>query len=129
MKNFWLLAVIGLSACREDETVSGYLDDHTRFTLQSLNGAPFIPEATIDLSKTGQVTGRAPCNTYSANQTALYPWFNLGPIAATKAACPALDQEQKFFSVLGRATLVEVAGKTLILSNTDGVELIFQADS
>lgn len=124
----WLLLFFALAACQQDETVSGYLGESDGlFQLVSLNDQAFDGDATIDLSEAGRVSGKAPCNTYFAEQTAPYPWFEIGPIASTKRACPDLDVEQLFFKVMGRMTLAEVSGSTLILSNTDDESLVFQA--
>jgi heat shock protein HslJ len=59
--------------------------------------------------------------------TVPYPWFDAGPIASTRLACPALDAEVAFFAALGQATLIEVGGDTLILSNPDGLKMVFTA--
>ncbi len=119
-------AFLALLGCA-DETVSGFAGDQTLFQLSSLDGAEFAATATIDIGTQGQVTGNAPCNSYNATQSAPYPWFELGPIAATRRACPELEAEAAFLTALGAMTLVEVAGNTLILSNTDGGEMVFQA--
>lgn len=122
-----LIAAAALAGCWGDETVTGYLDGADIFALQSINGTAFAASATIDLSETGRVSGKAPCNSYFAEQSAPYPWFDIGPIAATKAACPDLPAEGQFFDTLSRMTVAEVSGDTLILSNTDDEEMVFQA--
>ncbi|MEN9012860.1 MAG: META domain-containing protein [Yoonia sp.] len=121
------LLMLGLMACQPDETVSRHTDGVTAFALQSIDGTAFKGSATIDISESGKIAGRAPCNSYFASQTAPYPWFALGPIGSTKMACPDLAQEGQFFDALGAMTLVEVVGNTLILSNDTGREMVFQA--
>lgn len=119
--------MLGLMACQPDETVSRHTDGVTAFALQSIDGTAFKGSATIDISESGKIAGRAPCNSYFASQTAPYPWLALGPIGSTKMACPDLAQEGQFFDALGAMTLVEVVGNTLILSNDTGREMVFQA--
>ena len=115
------------SACQADETVTAYLSGSGVFDLVSIDGAPLGAEATIDLSQAGRIQGQAPCNQYFADQNAVYPWFEAGPIGATRMACDRLAEETTFFSVLSEMTLSEIVGNTLILSNTDGREMVFQA--
>jgi len=97
------------------------------FNLVSIDGAPFGAEATIDLSEAGRIQGQAPCNQYFADQKTVYPWFEAGPIGATRMACDKLNEETAFFSALSEMTLSEALGDTLILSNPDGSEMVFQA--
>ena len=108
-----------------DETLSGYADAGSIWVLSDLNGAPI--RATLRLPEAGRVTGQGPCNSYSASQSAPYPWFKLGPIASTRRACPELQQEQAYFSALARMSLSEVSGDVLILSNEAGEKLVFRA--
>lgn len=115
------------AACQGDESVSAYLDGAAVFNLMSIDGISAQSAATIDLGEAGRITGRAPCNTYFADQTAPYPWFAIGPIGATRMACPDLEAEGHFFTSLSDMTLAEVLGDTLILSNPAGREMVFQA--
>ena len=79
------------------------------------------------LSKQGEVTGTGPCNAFTSTIEVPYPWFKLGPIASTRKACPALAAETAYFRALKEATLVEVSGPVMIISNTDGLNLVFNA--
>lgn len=119
----WPLFVL-LAACG-DETVTAYADNHS-YQLMSINGDPFDAMATLDISLAGKVSGSGPCNRYDASQSAPYPWFDLGPIASTKRACDELSEEVRFFGYLETMTLVEVAGRILILSNENKDEMVFQ---
>lgn len=129
MKPFFLLPVAAamfLTACK-DETISGYANPDTRWALVELDGVPFPANATISFPEKGRIAGQAPCNSYSGTQTAPYPWFETGPIAATRRACPDLAAESAFFEALAQVRIAEVSGDTLILSNEDGRELVFKA--
>lgn len=116
-----------LMGCGPDETISGYADPEATYILQEVNGAPFPATASIQFPQEGQITGQGPCNTYSATQSAPYPWFDIGPILATRRACPALADEARFFETLSNMTLAEALGTTLILSNDAGTQMVFQS--
>ena len=50
-----------------------------------------------------------------------------GPIRSTRRACDSLQTEQQFLSALRTMTIAELLGDTLILSNTDGAEMVFRS--
>ncbi|MCY4333247.1 MAG: META domain-containing protein [Litoreibacter sp.] len=122
-----LIAPLILGYC-SDETLTGYGAQGQVFVLESINGAPFPARASIGFPKEGQITGQAPCNSFSATQEVPYPWFKAGPIVSTKRACPDLTQEQLFFDALSRMTLSEVSGPNLILSTAEGDRMEFTAE-
>lgn len=122
-----LTIVLALSACA-DESVSGYADRDANYQLVEIDGMPFNASASIAFPEPGRAQGTAPCNQWSATQTAPYPWISLGPITATRRGCPDLDSEQLFFAALAEMTLAEIQGDTLILSTSDGREMIFRAE-
>ncbi|MGI3186383.1 META domain-containing protein [Nioella aestuarii] len=111
---------LALAGCLRDETVTGYATGI--WQLQHSQTAPI----TLDLTMRGEISGRGPCNSYSAAQTAPYPWFEPGTIASTRAACPDLATEQAYLAALSRMQLAEVSGPVLILSNDRGETLDFR---
>jgi len=113
-----------LTAACKDETVSAYAPGV--YALEEIDGAPFEASATLDLTEPGRISGQAPCNSYSATQEAPYPWFEPGPIAATRRACIHMTGEAEFFEALGEMTLAEGSGPVLILSNDAGREMVFR---
>ena len=119
-------ALLGLLACSPDETISGQADPAEVFALTSLNGAPVPANITISFPKKGQIAGMAPCNSYSAAQTAPLPWFEPGPIRATRRACPMLTLETRYFDTLSAMEVIERKGGTLLLSAPDGRSLEFR---
>ena len=121
------LPFIFASACVPDERVSSGIEPTIEYNLIDLDGAPFDGTATISFPEPGKVVGQAPCNRYFATQTEPYPWFSLEGIGATRMACPDLNVESSFFAALEEMTLSEVSGDTLILSNTDGRQMVFVA--
>jgi heat shock protein HslJ len=118
--------LLALVAC-SDETISGYADPEAVYTLTEIDGAAYTARATITFPEEGTARGEAPCNSWFASQSAPYPWIELGPIGATRRACPDLDAELAYFEALGTMTLAEVQGPVLILSNDAGREIVFRA--
>ncbi len=116
-----------LTACQDDETARAYGAADRIWTLSEINGAPFPATATLTFPVTGEIAGHAPCNSYSAPMTTPYPWFEVKQIASTRMACPDLDAESDFFTALTAVSISEVSGDTLILSNPDGLSMIFKA--
>jgi heat shock protein HslJ len=122
-----LLASLMLNACYGDETVRAYGAADKVWTLIELRDTKFAATATLTFLEKGRIAGKAPCNSFNASQDAPYPWFNAGPIASTRMACPELAAENAYFEALSEVTLSEVLGDTLILSNDDGVLLTFKS--
>jgi heat shock protein HslJ len=124
-----LAVAIGIVAgCQGDETISAYGAADKTWQLTELGNAPFNPQATLSFPAPGQISGQGPCNSFTASQDVPYPWFRAGPIASTRMACPDMAAETAFFTALSEATLSEDLGNTLILSNDDGVLLVFRSD-
>lgn len=120
-----VLILFALAACAVDETISAYAGGP--YQLVAIDGAPFTANASLDVGTPGRISGAAPCNTYHAVQTAPYPWFALGPVAASRRACPDLAAEAAYFKNLATMEFAESLGDTLILSNSAGREMVFQA--
>lgn len=120
--------LVSLSFCQGDETISGYLNSDAVWTLKSINGTDFDANATLTFPEEGKVAGKAPCNSYFGTQIVPYPWIEIENLAMTKMACSELPQETAFLSALTDMTIAEVLGDTLILTNDQGNEMVFQAD-
>ncbi|MEE9388071.1 MAG: META domain-containing protein [Paracoccaceae bacterium] len=116
-----------LAACLNDETVSGFADTQATYHLEEMNGVAFGARATISFPEQGLIRGRAPCNSYSAEQRAPYPWLEMGPIAATRALCADFPAETRFFNALTAMTQIEVLGDLLILRSDTGAEMVFRS--
>ncbi|WP_121060443.1 META domain-containing protein [Chachezhania antarctica] len=122
-----VITVLGLGACAGDETATAYGAAEKVWVLQELHGSKASDIATLTFPAPGHIAGTAPCNSYNAGMKAPYPWFDAGPIAATRRACPALQAETGFFAALDAATQIEVSGDTLILTDDDGRQMVFTA--
>ncbi|MDW3224588.1 MAG: META domain-containing protein [Paracoccaceae bacterium] len=123
-----LIAIFGLIGCQKDETVKAYGAADKVWRLVELDDAPVTYSATLTFPETGQIAGKAPCNSYTGSMTVPYPWFEAGPLAATRMACPDLEAETTFFAALSAMSLSEVLGDTLLLSNDAGRTMVFKAD-
>lgn len=122
-----LIMFTTLAACERDETVRAYGGADKVWRLTELNDTAFTASATLMFTDDGKITGTAPCNGYSTTMTVPYPWFETGPILSTRRACPDLAAETAFFDGLRTAAQVEVLGGTMIISNTDGLSMVFTA--
>jgi heat shock protein HslJ len=116
-----------LASCLKDETISGYADPTTVYQLIEMDGNAVATKATISFPNEGLVKGEGACNSFSANQTAPYPWFELRAIRATRAACPELAHETAYLKRLSESATIEVSGDILILRDEAGNELVFNA--
>jgi heat shock protein HslJ len=122
-----LIPLAFLNTCAGDESIAGYVDPSAEYHLVEIDGEAINLRATITFPSAGEVVGQAPCNRYFATQTVPYPWFSLDGIGATRMACPEMAAETAFFEALEDMTLSEASGDTLILSNSDGRQMVFVA--
>lgn len=120
-----LSTTVAIGACAGDQTLRGQVPEGSVWALSEIDGAAFGARATIGFPAPGKIAGEAPCNRYSGNQAAPYPWFRAERILSTKRACADLAAEQAFFAALARVTLAEVQGEVLILSDPDGPTMVF----
>ena len=123
-----LILLTLVSACQADETVRTYGAADRIWTLTEINGQHFDADATLTFPGNDTIGGKAPCNQYSASMTVPYPWFKAGPIRATKIACPDLQKEAEYLKNLQQMTLSEVLGNVLILSTSEGQNMVFKFD-
>ncbi|MEM9853157.1 MAG: META domain-containing protein [Pseudomonadota bacterium] len=116
-----------LSACFNDETISGYLDETVSWQLEELDGQAFTERATLTFPEKGRIAGQGPCNRFFGRQSAPYPWFEASALAASRMACPALAEEARFFEALQAMGIAEISGDVLILSDDSGRRMVFSA--
>ena len=122
-----ILAALALTGCRDDETLTAYGAGDMVWHLAEIDGAPFEDRAIITFDASGAVNGEGPCNTFTATQTAPYPWFRVEDLAVTRRACPALSAEAVFLTALQKMTLVEAVSDIMILRNDANREMVFRA--
>lgn len=121
-----LFLVLALSACRGDAADTFGGPDRV-WALHTLNEMPFAAPATLTFPKAGEISGQGPCNRYFGALNSSYPAFSAGPIGSTRRACPELAAEAIFFEALQAATQAFRKDGTLVLSNPDGLEMVFKA--
>lgn len=127
----WIASLIlpALTAgCFADETLRGYGAADKTWMLTEAREFAATPTITLTFPETGRIAGQAPCNSYHAAMNVPYPWFDAGPIASTKRACPDSPLEAAFLDGLRNATVSEVLDDTLILSDDDGMLMVFRSD-
>ena len=117
-----LIALLALSACMQapaQPVATGV------YRLTSINSAPFAARATISFATPGQVSGNAPCNSYSGQLTAALPEFATSGIMSTEMGCAALADEGVFFAALATMTRADTAATQVVLSNPAGGRMVF----
>jgi heat shock protein HslJ len=97
---------------------------HREWRAISLDERPIAEGSLITLRFSPEgVDGNASCNRYRANIEVGEDTLTIGPIAATRMACPPrlMEQETQFLALLGsvRRYVIGPAGD-LILSTADG---------
>lgn len=129
MFKFALILTLALTGCLKDETISGRTAPSDVWVLSLIGEATVTERITIRFPEQGRVTGEAPCNSYFAEQSAPLPWIDLGPIGATRRACPTLELETRYFGLLERMALVETLGDTLLMTADDGMTLTYRLEA
>lgn len=114
-----------LGAYLKDETVTGYLPSDGPWLLQEIDGHDTDVPVALMFSR-DQVTLTGPCLHLRARQTAPYPWFEATGPDSNGNACPLSPVEAAANDVLAKVTMAEVSNDVLILSQTDGVEMVFR---
>jgi len=115
------LAALALLAACGDETLSTRADRDATFVLTAIDGAPFPARATIRFPAQDRIAGEGPCNSYTAEQSAPYPWFEPGPLTTTRRACAGPDDthaEAALFRALSLMRQADLTGDMLRLSDT-----------
>lgn len=122
-----LALAMASTSCTAEDTTDGPPGAEVLWQLVSLGGAPFDARATLGFSDVASVRGQAACNSYAAPLTATWPAFGLGPVRATRMACPEADAEDAFLSALAAMTAARLQDGRLILTAPDGLQMIFDA--
>ena len=94
--------------------------------MQTLDGAAFPAAATLRFSPDGRVSGKAPCNRYFGAVKFNGTDVTIGPLASTKMACEALENETRYLLALAAMTQVKTSLGQLILRDALGRELTFK---
>jgi heat shock protein HslJ len=121
-----LLSALSLAACvtpaLSNDDVAG-VDWH----LIGLEGQPVTWSAVLKFDG-DQVGGKAPCNSWGGKNMATLPEFSLGPVRATRMACPDLPAETAFFEALRAMQRAELDQGHLYLTGPEGRVMEFARD-
>lgn len=119
------LLIIGLTLFTACEEAGQDLPQGT-WMLTELRGETFSAPTTIAFSEGTGISGKAACNRYHAALEGRYPAFTVGPIVATRMACPDLPAESAYFEALGAVTGARMGDGVLILSDGEVTLLAFK---
>ncbi|WP_323769673.1 META domain-containing protein [Antarctobacter sp.] len=122
-----LFALLGLASSAVAQDGMTDVSAKGRWVLQSIGDAPFTASAELDLSEPGRLSGRGPCNGFSGRLDGVWPEISVGPLRATRRACPELAQEHVYFMALQAVRLAELREGTLVLTDAAGREMVFTA--
>jgi heat shock protein HslJ len=100
--------------------------EEVAWVLTILPGGAPVADGTFTtlLLADGQLSGNAPCNTYSGAYTLEGTTINVSSIVRTKMACPALEQEDAYLTALADVASYTIDGDTLVLAGADGTALL-----
>lgn len=82
-------------------------------------------EQSITFSTDGTVAGFGGCNRFTGSYLATDTTIDIGPLAATRRACPepVMDDEMAFFRLLESVDRYDISGRTLTMQDPDNNEL------
>lgn len=98
----------------------------TRWVLRQLAGKPVsVPantrEAYLLLRTDGTAEGNGSCNRFRGSFfSETESELKFSPLMSTRMSCPAIDTENAFTTVLGKANSYEISGDTLRVLDTSG---------
>jgi len=92
-------------------------------------GAEPIPEDAgiwVQFEVDGSIGGNAGCNSFSGSLEKTESGIKVGPLGATRMACPnlAMSRETAFLGALQQATAFEVAGQRMTSLDSEGNLLV-----
>lgn len=119
-----LAAIFAAGAAFADETAVVTDFSKMDWRLVSVDEVRLGGEVTLNLGEPARVTGQGPCNRYFADLAQDGSAFKLGPIGATKMACPDIGKEAAYFIALQAVDTMEKTAGFLRLTG-GGHELIF----
>ncbi len=124
-----MLRLVALVLLAATPTLAGGWGDATAvWRLMAIDGKPFGATATLHFPAEGGIQGEGPCNSFRADLAGDYPGFILGPVLATRMACPDQQEEASLFAALGAMEHATFADGKLLLTGPEGRSMEFQPD-
>jgi heat shock protein HslJ len=112
------------AACRGSMRKQSRSLERTAWVAQDVDGHGVVArvQSTIAFGGDGQANGNGGCNRYRTTATLGKDTIALGPIAATRMACPPpiMEQEQRFLAALATVRRYEIDRGMLVLRDQDG---------
>ena len=112
-----IAATLGLAACEPTKTSTPGANVPTGPDVLVGIGADTVPQRNVDMTieADGSISGQAPCNHYSAPQTATPPGFAVGALTTTRMACSGIagKLENRDFQAISAATGITYEGGVL----------------
>jgi len=109
-------------------TGDGAATPQGRWVAEAIGGRAVEAPArtTLEIGADGRAFGIGGCNRFSGPARVSGASIALGPMAATRMACPPplMDQEQAFFDALGAVARWRMADGRLLLLDRDGKEAV-----
>jgi heat shock protein HslJ len=117
-----------LSACGGMGVVGSALSIEGAWTLQTLDGAPMLPDSSITATFTDElITGFSGCNSYGGGYTARGRSLSFDEIAMTLMACldeGVMEQERAYMEALSSVTQFRLEDDRLALLDESGATLL-----
>jgi len=115
--------VLLLAACAAPAPSPAPADPTGEWLLASLQGEPVADPMSLTL-RAGEASGVGPCNRFRGSAKLGGESIALGPLVATRRACPGLALENAWLGALTDATRFAVAGPVLTLFGPDDAALM-----
>ena len=128
MRAFLPLALLALAGCLRDETVSGYAEPGAVYRLEAVDDRPARTAFALVFPRPGRAEGQGDCLSFTARQTAPYPWFELVDERIRLPDCVHTQEERAVVLLVLAMTIAEFSGDRLLLSDEAGRALLFRAE-
>lgn len=126
------LLLAGCCPCRSYQRKTRRPLAGTPWQLVQIDGRSVRPEegkfVILLSSEESRLSGRGACNDLHGEfRTDEKRSLHIGPVAATRMACPETEQEQAFIRALESATHYDMDGPMLLLLSNGELRAVFQA--
>ncbi len=126
-----LALAVGCCHCRAYQQKNRRPLVGTEWQLVQLGGVTYAPETerfTLLFGEENHLSGIGACNRISGSYTAGEKnALSIGPLAATRMACPGMEREMEFFEAVESTTRYDMDGEMLLLLDGDTLKAVFQA--
>jgi heat shock protein HslJ len=131
-----LLAAVALISLKDMRPIAassaGAAITGIEWQLISVNESVVEGDASLNIrfEDDGKISGHGGCNSFFSSYTMNESAIDIGPVGATRMACPEpqLQLEQLFFNALENASTVEVRGARMRLADDDNKTLAVFVD-